>query len=115
LALGFSFLLAALYVKFRDISYIWEVVLQAGFYATPIIYPLSMVPSEFVQKILLLNPMAMAIQDARFNVVTQDTITASSLLSGSLYILVPLAITTVVFTGGVLYFRSQANSFAENL
>ena len=40
-ALGISLFLAALFVKFRDIGYIWEVVLQAGFYLTPILYPLS--------------------------------------------------------------------------
>lgn len=34
LALGCSLFLAAAYVKFRDLSYIWEVILQAGFYAT---------------------------------------------------------------------------------
>ena len=35
--------LASLYVYFRDVAHIWEVVLQAMFYATPIIYPISMV------------------------------------------------------------------------
>lgn len=114
-ALGLSFFLAAAYVKFRDISYIWEVVLQAGFYATPIIYPLSMIDSVLVQKILLLNPMAMAIQDARFNVVTHETVTTSSLLGGSIYMIIPFAIALLVFMGGVLYFKSQANSFAENI
>lgn len=115
LALGASFFLAAAYVKFRDMSYIWEVVLQAGFYATPIIYPLTMVPSEIIQKILLINPVAMAIQDARFNVVTQDALTTSKLLGDSLYMIIPFAVTVLVFVFGVLYFKSQANSFAENI
>ncbi len=115
LALGASLFLAAAYVKFRDISYIWEVVLQAGFYATPIIYPLSMVPSELIQKIILLNPLALAIQDARFNIVTQETLTTGSLLGGSLYMIIPFAITAIFFVGGLLYFKSQADSFAENI
>src|SRR4051812_46075806 len=41
LALGLSLFLAAAFVKYRDVSYIWEVILQAGFYLTPILYPLS--------------------------------------------------------------------------
>lgn len=115
LALGFSYFLAAAFVKFRDASYIWEIVLQAGFYATPIIYPLTMVPSEFIQKILLLSPIAMSIQDARYNVVTQDAVTTGSLLAGSWYMIIPFAITAIVFVGGVWYFKTQANSFAENI
>ena len=42
-ALGIAMLLSALNVKFRDTGYIWEIFLQAAFYATPIIYPLTMV------------------------------------------------------------------------
>src|SRR5437868_2321876 len=39
-SLGLSLLLSAAYVKYRDVNYIWEVILQAGFYLTPIIYPI---------------------------------------------------------------------------
>lgn len=41
LALSLAFLLSALFVRFRDVNYIWEVVMQGAFYATPIIYPIS--------------------------------------------------------------------------
>jgi ABC-2 type transport system permease protein len=109
-ALGLSLFLAAAYVKFRDVSYIWEVVLQAGFYATPIIYPLSLVTNEYIQKLLLMNPMAQAI-----HLVTQDTITAQSLVGGSWYIVIPFAITILVLIGGILYFKKQSRTFAENI
>ena len=46
LGLGVALLLASLFVYFRDVAHIWEVVLQAMFYATPIIYPISMVVSS---------------------------------------------------------------------
>lgn len=115
LALGCSLFLAAAYVKFRDISYIWEVILQAGFYATPIIYPLQMINNEMVEKILLLNPMAMAIQGARHNVVTRDALTTYNTWDGSWHVLIPVAITLVIFIGGLLYFKSQAKDFAENI
>lgn len=114
-AFGVSLFLAAAYVKFRDISYIWEVAMQAGFYATPIIYPLSMITSEFVQKLLLLSPVAQAIQDARFNAVTTQTITSSSLFESYFYVVVPMIIAIVVLVGGVVYFRKQSRYFAENI
>lgn len=115
LSIGLSLYLAAAYVKFRDVSYIWEVVLQAGFYATPIIYPLQMIKNDFVEKLLLLNPMAQAIQGARYHVVTHDTLTTGNLLAGSWYVFIPTIITVFIFVGGVLYFKGQANSFAENI
>jgi ABC-2 type transport system permease protein len=114
-ALGVSLFLAAAYVKFRDVSYIWEVVLQAGFYATPIIYPLSMITSDLVQKILLLSPVGQAIQDARFNVVTHTTITSGSTFESIFYILLPMVIVAVTLVGGVIYFRKQSKYFAENI
>jgi ABC-2 type transport system permease protein len=114
-ALGVSLFLAAAYVKFRDVSYIWEIVLQAGFYATPIIYPLSMVGLVWIQKLLLLSPVAQAIQYARFNVVTTDTITSSTLYSNMFYIIAPILLTAVIFVLGIMYFRRESKYFAENI
>lgn len=115
LALGCSFFLAAVYVKFRDISYIWEIILQAGFYATPIIYPLQMVDNDFVEKLLLLNPMAMAIQGARYDLVTHQAMTTFNAWNGSWHVAIPLMVTIVIFVGGLFYFKSQAKDFAENI
>ena len=39
---GVAFILAALFVKYRDLGPIWEVVMQAGMYATPVIYSLTL-------------------------------------------------------------------------
>lgn len=114
-ALGCSFFLAAAFVKFRDISYIWDIVLQAGFYATPIIYPLQMVGNDLVEKILLLNPMAQAIQGARYDVITHQTLTTSNAWGGTWFIIIPSVITIIVFVGGILYFKSQSKDFAENI
>ncbi|MFZ2494395.1 MAG: ABC transporter permease, partial [Candidatus Saccharimonadales bacterium] len=59
-ALSVAFLLSALYVKLRDINHIWELLLQVGFYATPIFYPVSMLMKYSIDaaKLSLLNPMA---------------------------------------------------------
>lgn len=115
LALGVSLFLAAAFVKFRDVSYIWEVVMQGAFYLTPILYPLSLVPNETFQKVLLMNPMAQAIQDARYSVVTHQTTTTYQLFQGSAYILVPLIIVAVIFVLGLLYFKKESKYFAENI
>lgn len=113
-ALGISFFLAAAFVKLRDLSNIWDVVTQAGFYITPIIYPLSMIPNELFQKILLINPMAQAIQDARHNVVTTDTVTAWSLLH-DWKAFIPVAIVAGAIILGAWYFKRESKTFAENL
>jgi len=115
LGLGLSLFLSAAYVKYRDVSYIWEVCLQAGFYLTPILYPLTIITNLRFQKLLLLNPMAQAIQDARNVVVTKETITIAELFHSSTARLIPLAITLIALVVGVLYFRRESTHFAENL
>jgi ABC-2 type transport system permease protein len=114
-ALGLSLLLAALYVKFRDVIYIWEVILQAGFYLTPILYPLSIITNTTMQKLILLNPMAQAIQDVRYAAITHDTATIYQLFHGGYYKFIPYVIVIVVLVGGLLYFKKQAPYFAENI
>ena len=113
--LGLSLFLSAAFVKFRDISYIWEVILQAGFYLTPILYAMSLIPSLAAQKIILLNPMAQAIQDARYTTITHATPTIHRLFDGGLYTLIPFAIVAFVLVGGLIYFRKESKYFAENI
>jgi ABC-2 type transport system permease protein len=114
-SLGISLFLSALYVKYRDISYVWDVVLQAGFYATPILYPIAKVGNVFIEKIMLLNPMAQAIQGARNVFVTKDTITIGVLWQSRYAVLIPFAIVLVCFVLGVFYFKKESKNFAENL
>jgi ABC-2 type transport system permease protein len=114
-AMGLSLFLAAAYVKYRDITYIWEVLMQAGFYLTPILYPMSKITNITFQKLLLLNPMAQSIQDARTGLVTPETVTIAEVFQSSSARLIPLAITLVVLVIGVLYFRKESKHFAENL
>jgi ABC-2 type transport system permease protein len=115
LALGFSLFLSALYVKFRDISYIWEVILQAGFYITPILYPLTLITNLTLQKLIILNPIAQAIQDLRFATITHQTKTIYQIFEGGWYKLIPFFIVAAVFVSGVAYFKSKARYFAEEV
>ena len=116
-ALGLAALLSAANVKYRDIGHVWEIILQAAFYATPLIYPLSLVleKSTLAAQVLLMNPMAQAIQDARYSLITHKTETISSIFSTGWYTLIPLTIVVVVFIWGVLYFKKHSKYFAENI
>jgi len=114
-ALGVSLFLAALFVKYRDISYIWEVIMQGAFYLTPILYPISIITNEHFRQLLFMNPMAQAIQDARYAVVTHDTLTITHAFHGGPERLIPLAMTVIALIGGILYFRSRAKYFAEEI
>lgn len=116
LGIGVAFLLAALNVKYRDIGFIWDVIMQMGFYATPILYPLTNPPvPEYIQKILILNPMAQTIQGARDVLVTSQTVTITDLYKGSIVVLFPVVLTFVLFVIGARYFKSESSKFAEEL
>jgi ABC-2 type transport system permease protein len=114
-AAGLSLILSALYVKYRDISYIWEVVLQAGFYLTPIIYPIALITNLTLQKLIMLNPMSQAIQEARWATISHDTITSAKVFDNGWYMYIPMIIVLIVLVVGVLYFRNQSRYFAENI
>lgn len=109
--IGFSLLLAALYVRFRDIGQIWDLGAQLLFYATPIIYPVTLVP-EHLRAIVLTNPLAQVIQDARQVVINPSTGTGREDLSPALQLL-PHGLTVVIFVLGLYVFRRAAERVAE--
>jgi ABC-2 type transport system permease protein len=114
-SISLSLILSTLYVKFRDIGYIWDVFLQGAYFATPIIYPISMIigMSEKGAKLLMMSPMAQIIQDARWGLVSSDTETVWGLVSNPFIMLVPLAIVIALSVFAVWYFRRNAKHFAE--
>jgi ABC-2 type transport system permease protein len=116
-SLSLAFLLSALYVKFRDINYVWEVVLQAAFYATPILYPISMVItfSPLAAQLMMLNPIAQIIQDARVFLINSQTPTIADLYHSASARLIPLAVVLVLALVAVYYFRRRSPSFAEEV
>ncbi len=114
-SLGVSLFLATAFVKYRDVSYIWEVVLQAGFYITPIIYPIAVITNINFQKIMLLNPVAMSIQDARYALITHSSSTIGTVFGFDKVRLIPYVATALIFIIGLLYFKREAKDFAENL
>jgi ABC-2 type transport system permease protein len=116
-ALGLSLFLSAAFVKFRDLSYIWEVIIQALFYLTPILYPLSKINNLQFEKLIMISPVAQVIQDARYALVSHDptVVTISQVFGGGWYRFIPYAITLSMLTIGVSYFRRESKYFAENI
>lgn len=117
LSLGISFLLGAINVKYRDITSIWDVCIQALFYAVPIIYPIAMVAanSTLAAKVILLNPIAQAIQDIRHNLITPETITTWNYISNPLLEFLPIILIVVVLIFAAFYFRKKSKFFAEEI
>ena len=115
--LGLAFLFSAINVKFRDIDYIWEIMTQALFYGSAIMFPLNMVidKTELGAILLSLSPITQAIQDARhFGLTT--TAETISVISDNIYVLLaPFVITVVTFIFGAWYFRRRSPYFAEEI
>lgn len=117
LALGISFFLGSINVKYRDIGSIWDVIIQALFYCAPIIYPISMVASQSAAaaKIILLNPISQVIQDIRYNLITDTTITTWNYCNTWWVCLIPIIVVIIVAIIGALYFRKKSKFFAEEV
>lgn len=117
LSLGISFLLGAINVKYRDITSIWDVCIQALFYAVPIIYPVSMVASSsaLAAKIILLNPIAQVIQDVRHNLITSTTITTWNYVDNPFLQILPIFLVIVILVYAAFYFRKKSRFFAEEI
>ncbi len=113
-SIALSFFLSTLYVRFRDLSYVWEVLLQLGFYATPIFYPLSRLPHKYAV-LAILNPLAQIIQDARYVLVTRRTQTIGQLYHSGYVWLVPIGITLILTVLSMLYFKKRSRNFAEEI
>lgn len=117
-ALSLAFFLSALYVRFRDFSHLWEVALQAMFYATPIIYPIQMVMefSHQAAQVLMLSPVAVIFQNARAQMVGGDNvITADQLFSSPVYIAAPYVVIGLLVVTATVYFKKSQGKFAEQI
>lgn len=113
-ALAIAFFLAALNTKYRDSGYLWEIFLQAAFYATPVLYPLQTVVSTMPEaaRWLMLSPVAQIVQDIRYVLVTKQTITLHALVDGW-RVGIPYVIIFVMLIAATYYFKKTQKYFAE--
>lgn len=109
LVVGLALILCSLYPKFRDIHHIWEVFVQLGFWATPIIYPVSIVPEKYHAWIFL-NPVARIVQGCRQALMEQG----DQFLRLANHAII-IVVAACVFTAGWVLFNRLSRSFAEDL
>jgi ABC-2 type transport system permease protein len=113
-AIAVSLLLSVLYVRFRDVSPIWEVVLQLTFWGTPIFYTIETVPHG-LRHLIMASPFAVIVQQSRHWLIDPHTLSASAASGGWERLLIPLAIYLGVCLISVVTFRRLAPRAAEEL
>ena len=118
-ALGVALFLSAAYVKFRDIQYIWDIISQALFYGSAIIFPISLLShfsQQWIVHLALANPVAQVIQDVRHLAISNDVPSLWTLSNGNSWLYgAPLLISILVFIGGTWFFKHRAPYFAEDV
>ena len=117
-ASGLAMLLSALYVRYRDVQPIWEVVLQALFYGSLILVPYETVVDQGyggIGSALLSNPLAAVVQEARNLAVNPAYANAADAMGGAGWLLIPLAIIAATFALGLWVFNREAPRIAEEL
>jgi ABC-2 type transport system permease protein len=115
---GMAMLLSALFVHFRDIQPIWEVISQILFYASPVIISIQTVIAKLSSvwlHIYMLNPLAVILQQFRHAMITKATPSAGEVLGSWSALFGALAIVVAIFAVGFLVFNRAAARIAENL
>jgi ABC-2 type transport system permease protein len=113
-AAAVSMLISLLYVPFRDMLPIWEVTAQILFWGTPIIYVIESAP-EGVRNVLMMNPLAAVIEQARHAVIDPSAPSAAAASGGALRLLIPLALIVALVAVSVVLYRRAAPTIAERL
>jgi ABC-2 type transport system permease protein len=109
-----AMIVSALNPRFRDTGIIWSVAATALFYATPVLYPLEIVPGT-VGKLLALSPLAPLFELARKWVIDPGAPGPAAAAGGAEWLLIPAAIFVAVCVLAVWVFRREAPRIAEVL
>ena len=103
-ALGVGLVLASLTVTYRDFRFTIPFLVQVWMYASPVVYPLGIIPDQY-RWIMALNPMAGIIGAFRSTLLNQPMDWQSLAIS--------VAVTAVLFVFGLYYFRRTERRFAD--
>lgn len=106
-ALSVSLWLSALMVQYRDVRLLMNVIMQLWFFATPIIYPSSLVPGSWRPFYEALNPMVGVVEGFRWALLDGAEAPNPTTLA------VSVALVIVVLVGGLYYFRRVERIFAD--
>jgi ABC-2 type transport system permease protein len=115
LVLGLSLLLSSLFVFFRDLGHIWEIVSLVLFYGSGVVFPFMLINSQTLRDLAGLNPVAQIIQDLRYSLVVSSSLNHSMVsLIGALEV-VPIVLSIAAFGVGFFVFNKLTPKFAEAL
>jgi ABC-2 type transport system permease protein len=123
LTTGVSMLLSALFVRFRDISPIWEVLSQILFYCSPVIIPAEAVREklahgsldQFLYHIYTLNPLVAILQQFRHAMINHATLSAGQIMGSWAALIEPMALVAAIIVIGFWVFNREAPHIAEDL
>lgn len=122
LSLGVGMILASVFVFFRDIGHVWEIVAQLLIYVCGVVFPAKRViatqavlPGHLnLARIYYANPLAQNIEDLRHALITPAAAWSISITGARLYV-IAVALTVACFVVGLMLFRRLAPFFAESL
>jgi ABC-2 type transport system permease protein len=111
---GIGMLLSALYVRYRDVAPIWEVLLQALFYGTPTLWVITQLPESW-RDVALCNPVAAIFTQMRHAFIDPEAPNILEAMSSGALVLVPIAVIVGVFALGLAVFSRETPRIAEHL
>ena len=97
LGLGFGILVSSLTTKYRDLTILFTFIVQLWMYATPIVYPISMVTNDTLRTIIMLNPMTAVVETFKYATLGQGYFSWGALGYSFVFMSVLLLWGTVVF------------------
>ena len=104
-ALGVGLWLSAWYVQYRDVRYVMPFLIQFWLFATPVVYPSSLLPERW-RAVYGLNPMAGVVEGFRWALLGH--VPAPGLL-----LIVSVLTTAGVLASGLYYFRRMEDTFSD--
>ena len=108
LGLSFGILISSMTTKYRDFTILFTFIVQLWMYATPIVYPLSMVPEGTLRTLILANPMTSIIEAFKYATLGQGCF--SWLALGYSF-----AFMTILLLLGVVVFNRVQRSFMDTV
>lgn len=104
---GFGMIISSATIKYRDLSYLVNFGTQLLMYASPIVYPLSIVPDKY-RFMMMLNPMTSIIEGFRFILLGQGMFKYETYFLSLLFSL-------LIFISGVIIFNKYEKNFIDSV
>ena len=108
LGLGFGILISSFTTKYRDLTILFTFVVQLWMYATPIVYPISMVTNEKLRTIIMLNPMTSIIEAFKYATLGQGYFSWSALGYSFAFMM-------ILLVWGIVVFNKVQRSFMDTV